>query len=163
MPPRLIKGKDMCALMTNLTRGPYRWLNSGGYMGDALSVRAMLEGTRAVEARYNGAGGGDQTFAQLTQVSFPRINIRVDANASIWFALQNYDEGNVPGIRVGSGCDLNYTGAVNRLTGIHSIFMHFNGNGKPFQGSCTAAALRAAAGQGSVYFLDNDRGVLEQC
>lgn len=161
--PRVIQGKDMCSLMSNMSTssGPYRWLNSGGYMGDALSLRAMLAGTALMEQRYKGAGGGDQTFAQLTLVSFPRINMRVDVNAAIWFALQNYENGDVPGIHVHGGCDANYTGAVNTLTGIQSIFMHFNGNGKPFQGSCTKAValLRRATALGHepIVFLDHDR------
>jgi hypothetical protein len=168
--PYVIKGRDMCALMSNMSAtatptsakgagggGSGLWLNSGGYMGDVLSLRAMLAGCRAMQQRYPKAAGGDQTYAQLALVTFPAINMRVDSDSRIWFALQNYEAGQVPGIGA-TECDANYTPAPS-----HSLFMHFNGNGKGFQASCTKAILRTRASSTPVSFMDYDRSTRIFC
>lgn len=163
--PFIIKGKDMCALMSNMSATASgrsapaggAWLNSGGYMGDVLSLRAMLAGCAAMQQRYPNAAGGDQTYAQLALVTFPAINMHVDSDARIWFALQNYESGQVPGIGA-TECDANYTPAPS-----HSLFMHFNGNGKGFQASCTKAILRTKTTTTPVSFLDYDRSTRIFC
>jgi hypothetical protein len=167
--PYIIKGRDMCALMSNMSvttttsgrgapagGGGGVWLNSGGYMGDVLSLRAMLAGCRAMRQRYPNAAGGDQTYAQLALVAFPAINMHVDSESRIWFALQNYEAGQVPGIGA-TGCDANYTPDPS-----HSLFMHFNGNGKGFQASCTKVILRTKTTT-PVSFMDYDRNTRIFC
>lgn len=162
--PQIVDGKFLCALMTcdAPTKGPYKWLNSGGYVGDVTSLKAFFEASNILSKYYN--INDDQAIAQLVQLTFPSLNIVTDSSAEIWFAFQNFKDGDVDRIeeKPSKKCREDYLehgieAPVNKLTGTKPMFLHFNGNGKPFQGSCSTNILKYYRNK-EHYFIDFDRG-----
>lgn len=159
--PEQVDGRELCDLMSGMapTAGPYRWINSGGYLADPVSLVAFFRANRKTEELVK--TDGDQTYAQLVQMLYPRIQIRVDSSASIWFAFQNFDAGDVPRVnRTTEACDPDYlmngTAPRNALTGTSPMLLHFNGNGKPYQGSCSRAIVQRVAKK-EHFLFDYDR------
>ena len=160
--PRVVDFRDTCEIMSRLapTEGPYRWINSGGYVGDPVSLLAFFKGLAETMQRVKFPD--DQAQAQLVQMLFPRINVKVDSSAEIWFSFQNFDDGDVPRINATTErCDADYIldgmPPRNRLTGSLPMMMHFNGNGKPFLGSCISAVMRHVPRNGTYTVFDFDR------
>ena len=146
--PEMIDGNQLCRVMSCKapTKGPYQWINSGAYMGDVLSLQSFFKAAKRLEIDYD--MHDDQAIAQLVQVTFPRINVVTDTHSQVWFSLQNFDKGDVPRIdEKREVCLPNYLidgkPPVNQLTETSAILMHFNGNGKSFQGSCTNTVFNA--------------------
>ena len=74
-------------------RGPFFTLNSGLFVGDAVSLRQFFEKMSIVQATadkdlsvsiYN-----DQILFQLTYLRYPELNVFVDTDASMFFVF-NY-------------------------------------------------------------------------
>ena len=105
--------------------GPFRFLNSGIYLGRARDVRNMLATVTAdVEAHHASLGADpyrfdDQRWFNRFAIAFPE-HVHLDARASFFHTLQDMDA---------SDFDIVDGDLTSRISGAAPMAVHGNGNG----------------------------------
>jgi len=115
---------------------PYRFLNSGGWMGEARDVVRFL---RAVDAMYPGGllatNVNDQAAAQylfLNATLRPSIGVELDYEARIFMAMHMQHE-ILEMVPVQRSPPLDGTALCNTVTATCPAVLHFNGGSKGMQ------------------------------
>lgn len=163
-------------LMIAASNGPFFGLNSGIFVGDAVTLRAFFE--RVLEVRKTISGfRGDQILYQIAYLRYPELNLVVDAAASISYVLSylyragdvdlftSHKEGNktITQCHAAEYLTASIPGSkAHYATDTEPIFMHFLGHYKSlYDNTCWLPAWDALAdtiNATTSHIRDFDRG-----
>ncbi len=162
--PMFIKKENMCTFLKDRQKnaGPYRYLNSGAYVGDVASIRRFFQlANTLVKNNFT----DDQLISQLIFAQNPNINIIIDTKAEIFLSFHGIKRGDINEVdTIMHKCRPGYFDSMknpskNNLINKTAFIVHFNGPSKKFAPSCMNEIQRTIVSKTNFSFFDVDRNV----